>query len=339
MSEMIAYTVNDDGTPIQKTTRERPEPGKGEVLVKLTATSLNFHDYINILGMIPGLPTPRVPFSDGVGEIIALGEGVTNFQVGDRVCPNFFPKWQGGKVSLERMNVVYGDQIDGCLRQYGAFNASALVKAPSHMSDAEAATLGCAGLTAWRALCVEAQLEAGETVVVQGTGGVSIFALQIAKMKGAKVIATSSSDEKLERAKALGADHLINYKETPDWAGKVREFTGGMGADVVVEIGGQETFEQAINATTIGGHVSVIGVRSGFQGPAFPIVQVMQGNIAVKGITVGSVSDFEAMNKAMELAQLKPVIGAEFDADNAMDAVKMMEAQTHFGKIAINISH
>ena len=318
--------------------RDTPQPDHGQVLVKMKAASLNYRDLVTVLGAFGTLyKLPLVPLSDACGEVVAVGPGVTRVKAGDRVASMFFQKWLAGALTREGQASAIGGSLDGVWRDYALLSAEGVSKVPSYLSDAEAATLPCAALTAWRSLVVEGDLKAGETVVVQGTGGVSIFALQFAKAAGAEVIVTSSSDEKLARAKALGADHLVNYKQTPDWSKAVREITDGRGADHVVEVGGAGTLEHSLKSIRLGGHVSIVGVLSG---PVkdLQIGMVMGANAKVKGITVGSREQFEAMCRAMTLHKIKPVIDNTFPFAAAKEAFKTMMGQGHFGKIAIDLA-
>lgn len=318
--------------------RDTPQPGPRQVLVRMKAASLNYRDLMTVLGAFGTLyKLPLVPLSDAVGEIVAAGPGVTRVKAGDRVASMFFQNWLAGELTREAQASAIGGSLDGVWRDYALLSAEGVSKVPAYLSDAEAATLPCAALTAWRSLVVEGGLKAGETVVVQGTGGVSIFALQFAKAAGAEVIVTSSSDEKLARAKALGADHLVNYKQVPEWSKAVREITGGRGADHVVEVGGAGTLEQSLQAIRIGGHVSVIGVLSG---PVkdLQIRFIMGPNAKVKGITVGSRVQFEDMCRAMALHKIKPVIDKTFPFVAAKEAFTTMMGQRHFGKIAIDLA-
>jgi NADPH:quinone reductase-like Zn-dependent oxidoreductase len=313
-------------------------PRAGEALIAISATSVNFHDWVGVNGGIPGLPVPRVPFSDACATIVALGAGVTGWAVGDRVIPSFFQNWSSGPPTREWQRPILGDEIDGTLQTHVRVAAASLVAAPTHLDDAEVATLGCAGLTAWRSLVVEAGIRPGQTIVLQGTGGVSLFALGFARMLGARVIVTSSSDEKLEQARALGADVLINYRRTPQWAQAVLDETDGRGADLVVEVGGGDTLGEAIRATRTGGHVSVIGVLTGRRAADFPLNIVMSRNLTVRGITVGNTADLQAMCRAVEHAGYRPVIDSRYTLETAHEALAALRAQRHFGKIAIEIA-
>lgn len=309
-------------------------PGPGEIKVRLRASSLNYHDYIVVVG---GIPTPdgRIPMSDGAGEVLAVGAGVTEFAVGDAVVSTFFPNWLDGAPIPGGFAGVPGDGADGYAREEVVAPATAFTHQPRGYTHAEAATLTCAGLTAWRALVVEGGLKAGDTVLVQGTGGVSIFALQFAKAAGATVIATSSSDEKLARLKAMGADHLINYKSTPGWGAEAAKLSGG-GVDHVVEIGGAGTFPESITAARIGGHISLIGVLAGFAGP-IPTVQIMGKQQRVIGITVGTRRQQQDMIRAIDVNGIKPVISDHFPLERLADAFRHQESGKHFGKIVVDI--
>ena len=314
---------------------DAPEPGHGEISVRIKANSLNYHDYAVVKGMIPA-SDGRIPMSDGAGEVTAVGEGVTEYKVGDAVVSTFFPYWLDGTAPSDAFKRVPGDGIDGYAREAVTAPASWFTPAPAGYSHAEAATLTCAGLTAWRALVVDGGIKPGANVLVQGTGGVSIFALQFAKMMGCTVIATSSSDEKLERLKALGADHLINYKTTESWGTKVLELTCGVGVDHVVEIGGAGTLDQSMIATRIGGHVAVIGILTGYAGPVSTVI-LMAKQLRVQGLTVGSRKHQLDMVRAIEVNGIKPVLDRRFPLANLGDAFRHQESNTHFGKIVIDI--
>ena len=314
---------------------EPAAPGRGEITVRLKASSLNYHDYVVVIG---GIPTPegRIPMSDGAGVVEAVGEGVSEFKVGDAVVSTFFPDWLEGDVPDRGFTRVPGDGMDGYAREGVTMPVTAFTRQPAGYSHAEAATLTCAGVTAWRALVPNGQLKAGETVLVQGTGGVSIFALPFAKAMGATVIATSSSDEKLERLKALGADHLINYKSEPNWGAAARKLTDGRGVDHVVEIGGSGTMPESINAARVGGHISVIGVLTGVAGP-IPTVLIMGKNLRVIGLTVGSRRHQLDMIRAIEANAIKPVIDTHFPLEQLGAAFRHQESNKHFGKICVDI--
>ena len=311
-----------------------PKPGAGQIVVAMRAASLNYRDLLTVEGMGGGFPLPLIPFSDGAGEVVAVGSGVTRVKPGDRVCPSFFQTWIDGQVADYSRTSALGGTAQGVLQEKMLVSADGVSKVPDYLSWTEAATLPCAGLTAWRAIAVEAPIGPGNTVLVQGTGGVSIFALQFAKARGATVIATSSSEDKLKRAKALGADHLINYKTTPEWGKTVRELTGGRGVDVVVEVGGENTFGQSLDAARVGGSVIVIGVLGGFSSPVF--LPVLFGkNLRVIGISVGSRAMFDDMTSSMEKWKLKPIVDKTFPVAQVQDALHLMRDKGHFGKICV----
>lgn len=315
--------------------RADPKPKAGEVLVRVRASSLNYHDFIVVLG---GIPTPdgRIPMSDGAGEVVAVGEGVTKWKTGDKVISLFFPNWQSGQVEAAGFQSVPGDGADGFGCELYAGPETAFTRMPKGWTFDEAATLPCAALTAWRGMYVETRTKPGDWVLVQGTGGVSIFALQFAKATGARVIATSSSEAKLEKLRALGADHVINYKETPDWGKKAFELTGGRGVDEVVEIGGPGTMAQSINACRPGGHISLIGVLTGVSGEV-PTAALFSRNITLSGITVGSRRQQEDMVDAIDATGFKPVIDSRFPLDQIAAAFAHQASQQHFGKIVLTI--
>ncbi|WP_045444682.1 zinc-dependent alcohol dehydrogenase family protein [Tepidicaulis marinus] len=316
--------------------RDVPKPGPGQILVKLKAASLNYRDLAITSGFGGDYPLPLVPLSDGCGEVVELGDGVRRVAKGDLVCPSFFQGWLAGPPTPAALATSFGGPIDGCAEDYVCVSADGVSKAPRNLTPAEAACLPCAGLTAWRALFVEGNLKAGDTVLVQGTGGVSIFALQFAKAAGAHVIITSSSDEKLDRAKALGADQFINYKKTPDWASEARKLTGGRGVDHVVEVGGAETFPQSIMAIRTGGHIAVIGILSGLV-KDMNVAAMFGQNAKISGITVGSRQHFEEMVRAVEQNDIKPVIDKTYPLEEIVPALKLMQGASHFGKIVLDI--
>ncbi len=311
------------------------QPGPGEIRVRLAASSLNFHDYAVVAGMIPAADG-RIPMSDGAGVVEAVGEGVTQFAVGDPVVSIFFPDWIDGAPPTSAFTRVPGDGIDGYARDVVVTPDHWFTRVPAGYSVAEAATLTCAGLTAWRALFVDDAIRPGSTVLVQGSGGVSIFALQFAKAAGARVIATSSSDDKLARLKDLGADELINYKAVPAWGAKAMELTGGRGVDCVVEIGGAGTLDQSMIATRVGGHVALIGVLAGFAGPVQTAL-LMAKNLRVQGLTVGSRQQQLDMIAGIEANAIRPVISDHFPLEGLADAFRHQAANKHFGKIVVDI--
>ncbi|QJQ31766.1 NAD(P)-dependent alcohol dehydrogenase [Sphingomonas lacunae] len=315
-----------------------PDPGQpapGQIRVRLRASSLNYHDFAVVTGMIPAADG-RIPMSDGAGEVVAVGEGVSEFAIGDLVVSTFFPEWLDGTPPLTAFTGVPGDGIDGYAREEVVAAATSFTHVPHGYSAAEAATLTCAGLTAWRALVVDGQLKAGSTVLIQGTGGVSIFALQFAKAMGARVIATSSSDEKLARLKAMGADELINYKDNPAWGAAALGLTGGKGVDHVVEIGGSGTLDQSMIATRIGGHIALIGVLAGFAGPVTTAI-LMARQLRVQGLTVGSRQQQLDMIDAINVNGIRPVIDRHFPLADLADAFRHQASGSHFGKIVVDI--
>ena len=314
---------------------DAPAPGPGEITVALKASSLNYHDFAVVSGMIPA-EEGRIPMSDGAGEVTAVGEGVSEFRPGDAVVSTFFPQWLAGEVPPGALRTVPGDSIDGYAREAVTAAATAFTRAPAGFSHAEAATLTCAGLTAWRALFADTHIKPGDTVLVQGSGGVSVFALQFAKAAGARVIATSSSGEKLERLRDLGADHTINYTENPGWGPKALELTGGRGVDTVVEVGGAGTLDQSMLACRVGGHIALLGVLAGVAGPVQTAL-LFSKNLRVQGLTVGSRAMQLDMIEAVEANGIKPVISDTFDLADLADAFRHQAAHKHFGKIAVAI--
>ncbi|AWM09784.1 zinc-dependent alcohol dehydrogenase family protein [Bradyrhizobium symbiodeficiens] len=310
-----------------------PAPGPGQVAVRMKAASLNYRDLLTIHGKGGVSRLPLIPFSDGAGEVVAAGDGVTRVAVGDRVCPMFFQSWMDGKVSATSRRYALGGTRPGVLQQVMVLDAEGVSRIPSHLSFQEAATLPCAGLTAWRALFEESKVRPGDTVLVQGTGGVSIFALQFAKLAGASVIVTSSSDEKLERARALGADHTINYRSVPDWGKAAAEWTGG-GVDHVVEVGGKDTFAQSLEAARVGGTILVIGVLTGVS-QQIAIPTLFAKNLHVVGLSVGSRRMFEGMSAAIGRNAMRPVIDQVFAFEAVPEALRLMQQGGHFGKIVV----
>lgn len=310
-------------------------PGPGEIQVRVEASSLNFHDYAVVAGMLK-VEDGRIPMSDGAGTVTAVGEGVREFAEGDGVLSCFFPGWQDGEPELGKLIGVPGDHADGFAAQTVTMPASAFTRMPKGYSALQAATLTCAALTAWRGLMVEARIKPGDTVLTQGTGGVSLFALQFAKAAGCHVISTSSSDDKLARLEPLGADEFINYKDTPEWGKRAMELTGGRGVDVVVEIGGAGTLPQSIEAVRVGGHISLIGVLTGLSGEV-PTAALFGKNAALKGITVGSRSQQRDMIRAIETNGIEPVIDSTFPLEDLADAFRHQESQKHFGKICVQL--
>ena len=312
-----------------------PDPGPGELQVRLRASSINYRDLSVVSNPAArSIALPRIPNSDGAGEVVAVGPEVTGFAPGERVAGCFFADWVDGPCNAEAMATARGGEIDGLLAEQANVPAGSVVKIPDHLSFAEAATLPCAALTAWRALVDVGRLKAGDTVLLLGTGGVSIFALQFATLMGARAIITSSSDEKLARAKALGAWQTVNYRATPDWENPVLEMTGGRGVDVTVEVGGPGTLAKSLAATRIAGTVGLIGVLTG--GEINPTV-VMRKSITLQGIYVGPRRAFQDMNRAIAVAELRPVIDRTFAFEEAPEAYRAMKAAGHFGKLVVEI--
>ena len=327
------HTGIDDLTLAEADT---PKPGRGQVLVRMRAASLNFRDLLVANGryMLSALPPDLVPLSDGAGEVVALGEGASRVHVGDRVAGIFMQSWLGGEMETANGQSALGGAVDGVLAEYKVFDEQGLVHVPAHLSFEQAATLPCAAVTAWNALFGLRPLVAGQSVLVQGTGGVSMFALQLAHAAGARVIATSSSGEKLERARALGASDGINYRAVPEWQDVVRALTDGRGVDHVVEVGGPGTIERSVRATRHGGIVTMIGVMT--RGTLDPLA-VFAGGAIVRPIYVGSRQMFEAMNAAIALHRIEPVVDRVFAFEEAREAYRHLKGATHVGKVVVRI--
>jgi NADPH:quinone reductase-like Zn-dependent oxidoreductase len=333
MKRIVLTRFGLDGLMLEDA--EMPRPAAHEVLIRVVANSVNFRDLRVAQGLYdPRMHLPRVPLSDGAGEVMEIGAGVTRWKAGDRVAGIFMQSWIAGLPAERYAASAMGGAIDGMLSEYVVLHEDGVVRIPDYLSFEEAATLPCAAVTAWNALFHESRIKVGETVLVQGTGGVSLFALQFAKTAGARVIATSSSDEKLARVKALGADSTINYKETPDWSRSVKQLTGGKGVDHIIEVGGAGTFAQSLRAIRVGGHINLIGVLSGVSAD-IPVALLLQKSIQVHGIYVGSREMFEEMNRALELHHLKPVLDEVFPMSEVGEALKHMESGRHLGKIVI----
>lgn len=316
----------------------------GMVLIKVHAVSLNYRDLMMVKGLYnPKMELPRIPCSDGAGEVVAIGEGVTRVKVGERVCGIFMQRWLDGPLTAEKSKEALGGDVDGMLAEYVVLAEDGVVRFPDHLSYEEASTLPCAGVTAWNALHHAGEPAhpalPGETVVIQGTGGVSIFALQFAKLLGAKVIGTSSSDEKLKRVYELGLDAGCNYRERPDWSKWVGEVTNRLGADRIIEVGGAGTFGQSLRAACVGGVIAQIGVLSGSTtSEPLALTPILHKQLRVQGIYVGSRVMFEQMNAAIAKATLHPVIDRVFSANQVQDAFLYMQSASHFGKIVVRIT-
>lgn len=335
---MKAFEIHEFGIDRLKLV-DQPEPvaENFDVVVKFHAASLNFRDLMVVSGTYnPRMKMPAVPLSDGAGEVIEIGSGVTKWKIGDRVMPIFAQKWFDGDSSEEkrRTSLGAGAQWQGVLRELGAFNEEGLVAIPEHLSYEEAATLPCAALTAWNALVRSGNLRAGESVLTLGTGGVSLFAVQFAKLFGVRVVSTSGSGDKIEKLKALGVTDTVNYRDREDWDIAVSEIVGKPGIDHVVEVGGAGTLARSINAVRIGGHIALIGALTGAAG--FSPTSVFMKAIRLQGIFTGSRALFEQMNSAITVNKLKPVIDRVFPFDEAREALRYMESGSHFGKIVIS---
>jgi NADPH:quinone reductase-like Zn-dependent oxidoreductase len=315
--------------------RAAPEPGFGEVRVRVKATAINHRDLAILAGFYPNAPG-TVPFSDGSGVIEAVGPGASGWSVGDEVITNFYPHWESGPANAANHRFSLGCEMDGMLAEQAIVPASALVAKPASLSHAEASTLPCAGLTAWSALFTEGQLKAGQTVLIQGTGGVAIFALQLAKMAGARVILLSGDNSKADRARAMGADVTINYREQPEWAQAVLDATGGEGADLVIELGGQDTLPQSLNCVAVGGRISIIGVLSGLVAP-IPVPPILFRHIHMTGITVGHRSDLAALCAAIDQTGMRPVIDGRFGFADAPAIYEALPKGAHFGKLVVEM--
>lgn len=336
---MKAYVIEKGSTSLESlkmVERDEPKPGSNQVLVRVRAASLNYRDQAVITGRYFGGVVQRdtIPLSDGAGEVVDVGPGVTRFKAGDRVAGTFFQVWVDGrpKPGVDAL----GSPLDGVLAEYVVLHEDGLVALPSHLSLEEGAALPCAGVTAWNALMFSGRIKPGDTVLTLGTGGVSIFGLQFAKMNGARVIITSSSDAKLDRARALGADDLINYVKTPDWEKEVMKVTEGKGVDNVIEVGGVGTLAKSFLSLGFGGQVSLIGVLAGPEGDTNPHSIMLKGG-KLQGIFVGSRAMFEDMNRAMAVNGMKPVIDKVFPFEEAAAAYKYQWEKKHFGKIVISV--
>jgi len=335
---MRAYQLHQFGLDnLDRVDQETPRPGDDQVLIRFHAASLNYRDVMIVNGTYnPRMKLPVVPLSDGAGEIVEVGKNVSQWAIGDRVCPNVVRDWKDGWVTAEKARTAIGaGNYDGVLREYGAFDAESIVKVPEHLSFDEAATLPCAAVTAWHALVVSGNVQPGETVLTLGTGGVSVFAIQFAKVLGARVIATSSSDEKLERVRELGADETINYRSNQDWDKTVIELTGGVGVDHIIEVSGTGTLPRSVKAVRTGGHIALIGALD--MSGEFNSIPIFMKAIRVQGIFIGSREMFEDMNAKISAAELRPLIDRTFEFDDAAGAISYMQNGSHLGKIVVHI--
>jgi NADPH:quinone reductase-like Zn-dependent oxidoreductase len=336
---MRAWEIHSDGGVDELALVERPapEPGPGQVLVKVHASSINYRDLSTIEDPLSrNLSLPAIPNSDAAGEIVAAGSGVDELKTGERVIGCFFQDWEAGTITAEAMRSALGGSRPGVLAEFAALSAQGVVPLPAHLSWSEASTLPCAALTAWHALTRPRQVRPGETVLLLGTGGVSVFAQQFCSIMGARTIVTSSSDQKLDRMRALGAADTINYSDTPDWDLRAIELTGGEGVDRVIEVGGPGTLEKSVGACRVGGTIALIGILTGVEGAVNPTA-VMRKSITLKGLYVGSRQMFLEMNKALALHGIKPVIDRVFEFNDAQNAYRRMRSASHFGKLVIAV--
>ncbi len=336
---MQAWRISTFGIDqLEQVTLPDPTPQRGQILIRVHAVSLNYRDLMVVQGRYnPKMRLPRIPCSDGAGEVIAVGEGVTRVQPGDRVAGIFMQNWIDGEPDAAKIKGALGGDIDGMLAEFVVLREDGVVPIPEHLSYEEAATLPCAGVTAWNALTEAGNVRAGDGVLIQGTGGVSIFALQLAKLLGARVLGTSSSDAKLERARQLGLDAGVNYRQREDWDAWVLEQTGGRGVDLVVEVGGAATFMRSIAAIRIGGAVAQIGVLTE-SSQGIVISRLLHRQVRLRGIYVGSRSHFEKMNQAITQHRLKPVVDQVFSFHEVPAALRRMESGNHFGKLVVRVT-
>lgn len=336
---MRVFQIQDDWSMdnIALTDRPKPSIGPGDVCLQMKAASLNYRDLLvpkRGYGSLTGT-LPLIPISDGVGEVVAVGEGVSRVNIGDRMNPLMIQSWISGPPTMDRLISTLGGPIDGVMAQYMVLNEQRMVHTPAHLTDEQAATLPCAALTAWSAIVTDGHVKAGDTVLLQGTGGVSLFALQFAKLHGAHVIVTSSSDEKLQRAMDLGADEGINYVATPGWGKTAKQMTDHAGVDLIVEVGGQKTLPQSLRAIRAGGIIALIGVLSGANMDV-SLGRVVTRKVRLQGISVGNRDGMEAMMRAISQHQLRPVVHRTFPFDALREALDYLASGAHFGKICIN---
>jgi NADPH:quinone reductase-like Zn-dependent oxidoreductase len=335
---MKAYQIRDEWSleHIELVEIPKPSPGPGEVLVEMKASSLNYRDMV-VANRGYGSKTgnlPLIPVSDGVGIVRELGDGVSRVAIGDRICPLFMQGWISGPPNRERHSTTLGGPIDGVMAEFRCFPQDSVSKVPEELTDLEASTLPCAALTAWSALVEEGKLQPGESVLIQGTGGVSLFALQFAKICGARCILISGSNEKMKRAQELGADEVLNYQDLPEWGKQVRDFSGGEGVDHIVEVGGPETLPQSLRAIRPGGTISMIGVLSGSEMKA-QLGLIVTRQIRLQGITVGHRDGFEAMASAINASGMKPIVDQVYPFTSLPEAMHSLSEAKHFGKICL----
>ena len=335
---MKAYQIRDEWSleHIKLVEIPKPSPGPGEVLVEMKASSLNYRDMVVAqrgYGSKSG-NLPLIPVSDGVGIVRELGDGVSRVAIGDRICPLFMQGWISGPPNRERLSTTLGGPIDGVMAEFRCFPQDSVSKVPEELTDLEASTLPCAALTAWSALVEEGKLQPGESVLIQGTGGVSLFALQFAKICGARCILISGSNEKMKRAQELGADEVLNYQDLPEWGKQVRDFSGGEGVDHIVEVGGPETLPQSLRAIRPGGTISMIGVLSGSEMKA-QLGLIVTRQIRLQGITVGHRDGFEAMASAINASGMKPIVDQVYPFTSLPEAMHSLSEAKHFGKICL----
>ena len=336
---MRVFQIQDDWgfENLKMGTRPEPKPGPGQVLLRMKASSVNFRDLVvpeRGYGSFTGT-LPQIPLSDGFGEVVEVGAGVTRVAVGDRVCPMFFQNWVAGEPDLARLTSSLGGPIDGTMAELMCLSEQGVAKVPAYLTDEQAACLPCAALTAWTALAVCSTTRPGDRVLVQGSGGVALFALQFAKVMGAHVTVISSSDVKIERLRAMGADATINYREVPEWSKPARELTGGRGFDHIVELGGEKTLPQSLRCIRPGGVLSMIGVLSGSALTA-PLGQIVTRQVRLQGVTVGNRDGFEAMVRMLEQHRIEPVIDRVFGFGELKEAMSYLKSGAQFGKICID---
>lgn len=337
LDQVWRLTPHEQAYQLVREERARPVPAAGQVLVRVHAVSLNYRDLINLRNSAKRNVADRIPASDGAGEIVACGPGVTDWSPGDRVCGCFFQSWESGDFETRHHQQDLGGTIDGMLAEHVLLSAEGVVSIPETLTYQEAATLPCAAVTAWQALFTRGKLQPGSTVLALGTGGVSVFALQLAVAADAKVIVTSSRDDKLERARQLGAWQIINYRTTPDWEQEIWRMTDKRGVDHVVEVGGPGTLEKSLMSVAAGGQIALIGVLTGFGAPTCSLFPLLAKNARIDGIYVGSRTDFEHLNTFLKRHQIHPVIDREFTFDDAPAAYNYLASGEHFGKVVITL--